>query len=941
MRIIYLLSVLLLSGTCIFAQSTGGIRGTIMDTAAKSPISDVTVTVLQAKDSSLVTFGRTNKNGAFEIKYLPNGSYRLLATHISYRNYSKNFEITDENREVDAGYVVMNSKSYMLDEVTVMQERAPVTFKNDTIEFNAGSFKTKPNSVVEDLLKKLPGVQVDKDGKIKANGEEVKKILVDGKPFFGNDPKVATKNLPSDVVDKVQVFDKKSDQSQFTRFDDGNSEKTINLTLKPDKKNGAFGRAAAAAGNKDRYQGNFNLNSFKGERQFSAIGMANNTNKQGFTFMDMLNFTGGLGGPGGRGGAVEISAGSLPLQGFGGAANSITTTWAGGLNFNDNWGKNVEISGSYFYNRMQDAVDQKSNRQYLLTNNPFNRLQDAISNRKNESHRLNISADYKIDSFNSLKITSVANLQESVSSSNSKYTSISAKGNLLNSGTSATGNLSNGYSWNNNALWRHRFPKKGRTLSANFSLGINQAESNGRLKSDNSFYRPDGTLDFSDTLDQVNNQENDGLNYGTTISYTEPLSKRALLEFSYNFNKSNTISGKETFDKEPGTGKYQIRNEMLSSDFDNTYTYHRGGMSFRYQQKKYNFSIGSTVQRASLESDFHFLGKDSTIEQSFVNVLPNARLEYNINQYKNFRFSYGTYTRQPSATQLNPIIDNSDPLNIRIGNAHLDQEYNHRLQLNFMSFDPFRKTSFFSMINLNAIQNSIVSDDHINAQGIRTTRPVNADGVYTLNGTLSWGLPVKKIKSNINLNTNATQSKNVNFINGNENKINNLMLAEEISLNYSHKEKLDVTLGTQISFNNVRYSLTPQQNTKYWNQEYSLDVNLYLPKGFSIASEFTFTRNTGYATGFNTDVALWNAGLAKQLFRNKKGELKIQMFDILNENVGIIRNANQNYIEDVYSKILNRYFVVGFTYNLSRFAGKAMPAQRPGNIRVIGEKVRM
>ena len=245
------------------------------------------------------------------------------------------------------------------------------------------------------------------------------------------------------------------------------------------------------------------------------------------------------------------------------------------------------------------------------------------------------------------------------------------------------------------------------------------------------------------------------------------------------------------------------------------------------------------------------------------------------------------------------------------------------------------------MINLTARQNSIVSDDQINAQGIRTTRPVNADGVYTLNGTLSWGLPVKKIKSNINLNTNASQSRNVNFINGNENQINNLMLAEEISLNYSYKERLDVTLGTQVSFNNVRYSLTPQQNTKYWNQEYSLDVNLYLPKGFSIASEFTFTRNTGYATGFNTNVALWNAGLAKQLFKNKKGELKIQMFDILNENVGITRNANQNYIEDVYSKILNRYFLVGFTYNLSRFAGKAMPAQRQGNIRVIGEKVRM
>ena len=332
------------------AQNPGAISGTCVDTILKQPVSDVTITILQRKDSSLVTFGRSNQDGAFQIQYLPKGIYRILATHIGYRNYSKNFEITDSSKQIDAGFVVMTSKAAVLDEVTITQESPPVIFKNDTIEFNAGSFKTKPNAVVEDLLKKLPGVQVDKDGKIKANGEEVKKILVDGKEFFGNDPKIASKNLPSDIVDKVQVFDKKSDQSQFTGFDDGNSTKTINLTLKSDKKNGMFGRASAAPGNKGRYQGSFNLNSFNGEEQISALGMANNTNKKGFSFLDMFNFNGGMSGGGKGGGGMEITNPGLPVQGMGELNNSITTTWAGGLNFNDNWGKNLSVNGSYFYN---------------------------------------------------------------------------------------------------------------------------------------------------------------------------------------------------------------------------------------------------------------------------------------------------------------------------------------------------------------------------------------------------------------------------------------------------------------------------------------------------------------------------------------------------------------------------------------------------------------
>jgi hypothetical protein len=943
MNKIYVCILSLCFCTFSFAQNNGSIYGSLIDTVLKQAIPDVTITILSGKDSSLITFGRTNKNGSFDIKFLPKGSYRLLATHVGYRNYSKYFEISEDKKGVNAGIIIMNSKSSLLEEVTVSQEKPPVVFRNDTIEFNAGSFKTKPNAVVEDLLKKLPGVQIDKDGKIKANGEEVKKILVDGKEFFGNDPKVASRNLPADVVEKVQVFDKKSDQSQFTGFDDGNNEKTINLTLKPDKKNGLFGRASGGAGNKDRYQGNFNVNSFKGERQASVLGMANNTNKLGFSFVDLLNFSGGLDGPGGGrgGGMAELNNSGVPLQGSSNGNNAITTTWAGGLNFNDNLSKSLLVNGSYFFNRIQDAINQKSNRQYLLTNDAFSTLQDAITSKENENHRFNLSADYAIDSLNSIKFSTTANLQNSATHSNNVYQSISDKGNMLNSGSSSIKSKGDGYSWRNSLLWRHKFGKKGRTFSANLSLALNDANNNAKLISQNSFYSPDGLSVTSDTLDQVGIQENDAGNYGITLSYTEPLSRRSLLEGSYSYSKSISGSQKSTFDVDRNTGKYNVPNELLSNHFDNEYAYHRSGISWRYQQKKFNLSIGSSVQQASLESKFHFLGKDSMINQSFLNLLPSARMQYNINKYKSFRFNYNAYTLQPSASQLNPIIDNSDPLNIRIGNPDLLQEFNHRLQFNYMAFDPFRRTSFVSMINFTARENSIVNSDRINAQGVRITTPVNADGVYNLGAILSWGLPVKKIKSNINLNTDLSHAHTINFINGDRNNISNSRINQEANLNFIHKESLDITAGANISYNLVRYSLAPQQNTSYWNQEYTLDANIYFSKGFSLASEFTFSRNSGYANGFNTNVALWNCGLAKQLFKNKKGEIKLQMFDILNDNAGISRTANQNYIEDVYSKVLNQYLLMSFTYNISRFAGKGAPVQKGGNIKVIGERNRM
>ncbi|MEP6728621.1 MAG: TonB-dependent receptor [Bacteroidota bacterium] len=933
-----LINIFFSSLLAVHAQKEGSIKGIIKDTSSGLPLSDATVTVLLAKDSSLVSFSRTNNNGFFTIRNLEKDAYRLLVTHVGYLNITTQFVITATFTDIDFGTLIINNKSTLLQEVTVTQEKPPVVIRNDTLEYNAGSFKTKPNAVVEDLLKKLPGIQVDKDGKVKSNGEEVKRVLVDGKEFFGNDPKMATKNLPADAIDKVQVFDRKSDQSRFTGFDDGNSEKTINLTIKSDKKNGVFGKATAGAGDKGLYQGNFNVNSFSGERQFSAIGMLNNTNKQGFSFMDILNFTGGLPGAGGRGGGMQADMNSmgLPIQG---ANNNqgITTTKAGGLNYNNSWQKNLDVMSSYFYNRLQTDKTEKAYQQWLLPGNNFNTTKDNNSANTNESHRINISGDYKIDSTNSLKLTSSVNLQQSQYNINSNYNSTATAGNLLNDGYANLFTAGKGYNWNNSALFRHRFAKKGRTFSANLSVNLNNTKSNGGLQSLNNYYLPDGSLQQSDTINQVNNQYNDSRSYGAVLSYTEPLSKKSLLEFNYNFNATRSTSDKRTFDFDKPSGKYAALNDALSNNFLSDYIYHRPTINWRNQQKKYNFAIGAAVQQAALNSKFHIMAKDSAIERSFVNFLPNANMQYKVSQYKNIRVFYNTFTRQPSVTQLQPLTDNSDPLNIKIGNPGLKQEYYHRLQAEYISFDPYRHTSFFAGLTGGLTGNKIVNADQLGAQGQRITQPVNVNGAYNVSMNTSWGFPVKKIKSKLNLNSALSQSHNIGFVNTLKNNINAWNASQEIVWNYNYKELLDLSAGAEVIYNDVKYSLQNQQNLQYWSQHYTFEINLYLPKGFSFASDVDYTTRSGLTQGYNLHAVLWNAGIAKQVFKNKKGEFRLQVYDILSQNVGVSRNNNQNYIEDLSYNVLKRFWQLSFTYNISRFAGKniAAPGSKGSNIQVI------
>ena len=909
------------------AQKSGNVKGIVFDTIAKQPVAAATITVLQRSDSSLVTFTMTNSRGEFSLANVPYGDYRLLVTHVNYHNVNKFFTINDANNNVDFPNVEVSDKNKVLEEVVVMAEAPPVTLIGDTVQYNAGSFKTKPNAVVEDLLKKMPGIQVEKDGTVKAQGQTVNRVLVDGKEFFGNDPKIATKNLPADAVDKVQVYDKQSDMAQLTGFDDGQSEKTINLKLKKDKKKGVFGKVNAGGGTDGRYQGRFNVNSFKGARQMSVIGMGNNTNAEGFSFMDILSFSGGmnqLGGGGGGGLNINISSND-PMAGAmgGGNNNAINTSWAGGANYNNIIGNKMEIQSNYFFSRYNPVTDQKLSRQYILPDSTYFYNQNSRTNNLSYSHRFNLTYDYLIDSMHSLKFTPTLSLQNAKNQSLSKYETLSEQLIRSNNGFSNNYAASDGYNFNGTLLFRKKFNRRGRTLSVSLGSTLNNSEGNGQLGSVNEFYNRSGLSVKTDSINQQSFSESEVRGYTTRAVYTEPLFKRSLVELSVSKNESRSVSDKVTYDFNQSSGKHDMINPLLTNNYENIYGTATAGIRVRTQKKKYNYSFGLTWQNADLKGTIKSGIKDSVITKSFYNLLPNARFQYNFTRFKNLQLDYRASTNQPSVSQLQPIPDISNPLNIRMGNPNLKQEFTHRINASYTGINPFRNKSFFWFSSYSFTNNRIVNYDIIDSFGRKITTPVNVDGVYNLNNDLTVGLPLRFIKSSLNFNTGFGYSKSIQFINTVRNNIYNVSIDPGIEISKSFKDKLDLTLSGGFTYNKAKYSLQSSLNNNYLTQDYGIDVGWQLPGNFYLSTDFRYTINSQRSAGFNAKVPLWNAAFSKLFLKYNRGEIKISVYDLLNENQAIVRNTNSNYIEDQNNRVLKRFFLLSFTYSLNKMSANA------------------
>lgn len=903
------------------------LKGQVQD-EKQAGLPGATVLILQAKDSSLVSFAATNPQGEFEIKNVNKGDLLLKATFLGYSPYFNQLQFPEEGNILDLGKLTMRPLSNELKEVMVQGEKSPVVFKKDTIEYNAGSFKTQPNAVAEDLLKKLPGVDVETDGSISVKGEKVQRVTVDGKEFFGRDPKLATRNLPADAIDKVQVFDKKSDQAMFTGIDDGQREKTINLQLKEEKRNSAFGNAMAGIGTDDRYQAKASLNRFSNGKQLSFLGMANNVNSQGFGFDEYMTFSGGMQQMAGGGGArITISSDNssgVPLN-FGGRTNGLMDSYAAGLNFNNQLSKKAEANGSYFFNKLNHTIARDLERLEFLRNADVRTDQRSRQLNGNSNHRANFTVDYKIDSANSVKVTGAIGYNETSSDQRSQVETYNGENQLQNQSANTAFSDGSALNANGSILFRHRFPKAGRTISSNteFRTGINNNE--GALQAVNTF--ADGLVNV---LDQENKQETENHSLSTNLAYTEPLGNRRYLEANYNYRQNTNKVDRQVYDlEEDGSRLY---NEMLSNSYTSNYQYHRAGMNFRMNRREYSLTVGSSLQHTDLTGEI--LGFEDDIRQSYQNVLPTLRFNYEFTGNRRIDFNYETMVQEPTIRQLQPVVDNSNPLNIYEGNPELRPAYMHQWRLNFSTFDPGTLINFFTFVNASYTNNAITNAQSYTDRLIRITQPVNVSHNTMVSGFASLGFPVKKLNSRFNLGANVRQQESINLVNEVANDIRIQNLNGNLRYEYRLKELFDLNLRANYTVQRTRYEFGDDQ--QFFNQTYSAETNLYLPKLFNFNTNFDYMLFDNPGFDFSQRIPMLNMSVSKQFLKNNSGELKLSALNVLDENLGVNQTANINYVERETLNSLGRYFMLSFTYSINKHLNPmANRGARGGDIRIV------
>ena len=919
------------------------ITGKVVDETNNQALPGAHISLLYPWDE-VVKATVTDATGHFEFDNAEKGGYKLKISFLGY--VDKEQEVTLTNQSIALGVIKVAEGAVNLNTVEV-KEKLPLAQQNrDTTAYNANAFKTLKDASAEDLIEKIPGV-IKNGGQLQVEGENVGKVLVDGREFFGNDPNAALKNLPAEIISKIQVFDQQSDQSQFTGFDDGNTTKTINIITKNGTSNAQFGKLYTGYGTDNRYQGGGNTSFFDGDRRISIIGQSNNINIQNFAAEDLLGVVGGGsrrggrsgrggggrgGRRGGRGGGISTSDFLVPQAG------GVASTNAFGINYSDKFGKKFKLSGSYFFNNTDNTSIENSLIEFVDNETVSEFYQeDNISSSDNFNHRINGVLEYDFSERTSLIMRPRITWQLNVGNSNTIAKTLSGE-NLLNSTITDFNSDLNAISGSNSLLIRHRFEARGRTLSLGISNTYTNNEGQSFLNSQNEIRRQ---MILSDTLNQLANLDINGWRHSANLSYTEPIGK-GMAMFNYRASVQEDDSDKRTFDFNEGNQEYTAFNEPLSSVFNNQNWTHQLGTGYSYRKNRAFFAMARVNAQWSYLNTAETFPAMVDIKRNYFNLVPFAMIRAEFSKQENLRFMYRTNTQTPTVKQLQNVVDNSNPLQLTTGNPDLDQSFNHRLFLRYTKTNLEKASVFFFMISGsftdNYIGNSTYLADRDNPifaelnvqRGTQLSRPVNLDGYRNFRIFTTYGFPFKVIKTNINLDLSANLTEIPGLINEELNTSQNRSLTGGITFASNISENVDFTISSRSSLNSVENSLQRAGNTNYLSQNTSLKLGWVLPGGIVYRTSIAHQFYDGLADNFDSDYFLWNMSLGKKMLKEDRGELAITIFDLLNQNQSIVRNVTDVYIEDLRTNVLQQYFMLKFTWNFRNFnSGKTKSTKEP------------
>ena len=944
MRSLILFLIITLASISAAAQITGSIT----DSVSKLPLDRALIALVEKSNASDTSYFFSNEQGYFSISPIPATSFSLIFSSISYQPVVKFILNAKAEKSIAIGNIILVPIGKLLTEVTI--QTSPIVIKEDTIEYRADAFKVKENALTEDLLKKLPGISVDKDGNVTAQGKSVTKIRVNGKDFFGGDVKAATRELPANIIEKVQVIDDYGDQSTVSGIKDGEPEKIINLQIKKDKNKGFFGRTTAGVGSQDRYQASLNSNYFNNTQQISLFANSNNTNQS------LFNFGGGPGSNMGMSNMMkngqrmmsDMGGGSSMMNAFQngdqnfvtgntGGNSGITISNAVGANYRDEWGKKINVYGSYTFSHRNNNALQTIASQNFFQNGSFINNQNNSNNSKGDNHRFFFNMEYQIDSFNYLKISPSVTYASSNNQSISIFDFQQAGGSKTSDGSNNNSNISTAPNISANILYNHKFKKRGRNLSANVSLGTAENNSNQNVQNTtNSFATPTGIFRQYQLIDQANQTHN----YGIRLTYSEPLSKTRNLDVAAAHNLNYTGNNRQAFNTNPVNGSSPVFLPDLSNNFENNFYNNRVGVSIRTNLKKYNYTLGLSMQPVSLQ------GKSITKDSAYktinrVNVFPIARFTYNFSRTKTFNANYSGNATQPAFNQLQDVLDISNQQFVTRGNPFLQPAINHNINVSFNNFNIVSGRVMFTNFTFSTIQNQIVNNIIRRGNtGAQLSMPENVNGYFNIFGFYTYSRPYQKRKYVLTLNGNANYNNNINLVDSIRNVGKNWIASQGFMLEYNYKTWLELGAGASYSLNDVKYNkpagagLATLQNTTSSALILSSNIDIDLGKqAWIIKYNFDYTFNYGLNAAVAKNFAILNASVERQFLKKKNAILKLAAFDIFNQNTNVSRSVSANAIIDSRTNRLARFFMLSFTYRLQKFQGQKPKAPGFGDMR--------